>query len=462
MRPTRIREIKMKKQLFLASALTIALTSQAQILTPTKTTSDGVGQPIPGMFTCDGKSRMSNYLDYGKQNVRIYNENLEIEKNFEIIQYDNIGRYRVTKRRELVWKNMPEYDKEIKDTVRLGIDLPSIKEITVDDIRRILDWRVETYKGMVITEASRTTTSVSFNVDVNKDLLEVQNYDGYVSGHYYIGTITCSVFDVNPQYTTVSGTLKYYGPSFTGDWKEVEKSDVQFDNDRTFLLFYHDMTSLFDDNSFAITQSLFKKDEAYEYIVPICQQIIEGTDNSDRDKDGEVDEVVTRYGKSYPGFKIMQDNGNVLATIMIDEGYSFSPYSWREAINFLHFENKDYIAARVQKENNNGETEYATIFYAITPGDATSIKAVRTEHNGVKATPALAHKNETVVVDFSGIENAKLLSVVNGNGRTVMQTHVTNGQTSYTLNTSDLPAGLYVVKVDNGKHTTETCKIVVR
>lgn len=43
-----------------------------------------------------------------------------------------------------------------------------------------------------------------------------------------------------------------------------------------------------------------------------------------------------------------------------------------------------------------------------------------------------------------------------------MQTHVTNGQTSYTLNTSDLPAGLYVVKVDNGKHTTETCKIVVR
>ena len=66
MRPTRIREIKMKKQLFLASALTIALTSQAQILTPTKTTSDGVGQPIPGMFTCDGKSRMSNYLDYNE------------------------------------------------------------------------------------------------------------------------------------------------------------------------------------------------------------------------------------------------------------------------------------------------------------------------------------------------------------------------------------------------------------
>ena len=456
MRPTRIREIKMKKQLFLASALTFALTSQAQILTPTKTTSDGVGQPIPGMFTCDGKSRTTNYLEYGERNVRIYNENLENEKNFEIIQYDNIGRYSVTKQRELVWK--PEYDRERKDTVQLISGFPP----TIDEFRRM----VGSAKWMIITEISRTARSVTFNIDVNKDSLEAKVYDHYygewVKNHYYIGTLTCTQFGEYAQYAKIFGTLKYYGPSFTGDWNEVEKSDVRYDNDGTFLLFYHDMTSLFDDNSFAITQSLFKKDEAYEYIVPICQQIIKGTDNSDRDEDGEVDQVVTDYGISYPGFKIMQDNGNVLATIMFDDGYSFSPYSWREALNFLHFENKDYIAARVQKENNNGETEYATIFYAITPGDATSIKAVRTEYNGIKATPALAHKNETVVVDFSGIENAKQLSVVNGNGRTVMQTHVTNGQTSYTLNTSDLPAGLYVVKVDNGKNTTETCKIVVR
>lgn len=457
----------MKKQLFLASALSFALTSQAQILTPTKTTSDGVGQPIPGMFTCDGKSRMSNYLEYGERNVRIYNENLENEKNFEIIQYDNIGRYSVTKRRELVWKNIPEKDWILDNTGRPGIDsigpgINDMKDMTVDNIRRL----VGSDKWVIVTETSRTATSVSINIDVNKDSLEYKTFnpvlDRWVVTNYVTGTITFSLNADNPRYATLSGTLKFYSPSYTGDWKEVKKSDVRYDNDRTFLLFYHDMTSLFDDNSFAITQSLFNKDEAYEYIVPICQQIIEGTDNSDRDEDGEVDQVVTEYGISYPGFKIMQDNGNVLATIMFDGGYSFSPYSWREALNFLHFENKDYIAARVQKENNNGETEYATIFYAITPGDATSIKAVHTEYNGVKATPALAHKNETVVVDFSGIENAKQLSVVNGNGRTVMQTHVTNGQTSYTLNTSDLPAGLYVVKVDNGKNTTETCKIVVR
>ena len=462
----------MKKQLFLASALTFALTSQAQILTPTKTTSDGVGRPIPGMFTCDGKSRMTNYIDYSKQgkqgiqNIRIYNENLEVEKEFEFVQ-PNIGRYSVTKQRELVWKNMPEKDLILDNTGRPGIDsigpgINDMKDMTVDNIRRL----VGSDKWVIVTETSRTATSVSINIDVNKDSLEYKMFDPvldrWVVTNYVTGTITFSLNADNPRYATLSGTLKFYSPSYTGDWKEVWKSDVLYDSDRTFLLSYHDMTSLFDDNRFAITQSLFKKDEAYEYIAPICQQIIERTDNSDRDEDGEVDQVVTGYGISYPGFKIMQDNGNVLATIMFDGGYSFYPYIWQESLDFLHFENKDYIAAHVQKKNNNGETEDATIFYAITPGDATSIKAVHTEYNGVKATPALAHKNETVVVDFSGIENAKLLSVVNGNGRTVMQTHVTNGQTSYTLNTLDLPAGLYVVKVDNGKHTTETCKIVVR
>lgn len=459
----------MKKQLFLASALTFALTSQAQILTPTKTTSDGVGRPIPGMFTCDGKSRMTNYIDYSKQgiqNIRIYNENLEVEKEFEFVQ-PNIGRYSVTKQRELVWKNMPEKDLILDNTGRPGIDsigpgINDMKDMTVDNIRRL----VGSDKWVIVTETSRTATSVSINIDVNKDSLEYKMFDPvldrWVVTNYVTGTITFSLNADNPRYATLSGTLKFYSPSYTGDWKEVWKSDVLYDSDRTFLLSYHDMTSLFDDNRFAITQSLFKKDEAYEYIAPICQQIIERTDNSDRDEDGEVDQVVTGYGISYPGFKIMQDNGNVLATIMFDGGYSFYPYIWQESLDFLHFENKDYIAAHVQKKNNNGETEDATIFYAITPGDATSIKAVHTEYNGVKATPALAHKNETVVVDFSGIENAKLLSVVNGNGRTVMQTHVTNGQTSYTLNTLDLPAGLYVVKVDNGKNTTETCKIVVR
>lgn len=469
MRPTRIREIKMKKTLLVVSALSVALASQAQILKP-KSKLDGVGVSVPGMFTCDGKSRMSNYLDFGEKSVKIYDENLDVEKEFDLVR-TNVEKYSVTKYRELLWKNMPQFDKVVDSAVYPT----AIEKVTVDLIRDMTEfdeyngWSRRLFgKEAVITETSRTATSVSFDISVNKDSLEVsKDYNGKLTGHYYIGQITYSLVDSltssgdRQQCGKYSGTLKYYGPSLTGAWKEdPEKSDERSFEIRPINLYYYDMASLYDDGHFLITQNLFNADKAYEYVVPICQLSVERTTETDSDGDGEPDLIVTWYGCTYPGFKIMQDNGNVVATIMLDEGYSLNTYD--SDFTFVHFENKNYIVANVEKAGSDGKTEYASIFYAITPGDASSIKAVRTERTGLKATPELARKNEMVVVDFSTIENAKLLSVVNGNGQTVMQTPVANGQTSYRLNTSNLPAGLYVVKVDNGKRMTESCKIVVR
>lgn len=462
----------MKKTLLVVSALSVALASQAQILKPESVLGDmRVPVPVPGMFTCDGKSRMSNYLDHNEKNVKVYNEDLEVEKEFDLV-LPNAQSYAVTKYRELLWKNMPQFDM----VVDYAFDPVAIEKVTVDLIRDMTEFD-EYYGGSlrlfgkeaVITETSRTATSVSFDISVNKDSLEVsKDYgSGKLKGHYYIGQITYTLVDSltlsgdRQQCGKYSGTLKYYGPSLTGAWKEdPEKSDERSFEIRPISLYYYDMASLYDDGHFLITQNLFNADKAYEYVVPICQLSVERTTETDSDGDGEPDQIVTWYGCTYPGFKIMQDNGNVVATIMLDEGYSLNTYD--SDFTFVHFENKNYIVANVQKAGNDGKTEYASVFYAITPGDAASIKAVRTERTGLKATPEFARKNEMVVVDFRGIENAKLLSVVNGNGQTVMQTSVANGQTSYRLNTSNLPAGLYVVKVDNGKRMTESCKIVVR
>lgn len=464
----------MKKTLLVVSALSVALTSQAQILKPESVLGDmRVPVPVPGMFTCDGKSRMSNYLDHDEKNVKIYNEDLEVEKEFDLV-LPNAQSYAVTKYRELLWKNMPQFDMVVD-----FVGSPTaIENMTADQIRDNMNYiygyeNPDGLRGLfgkeaVLTETSRTATSVSFDISVNKDSLEVsKDYNGKLTGHYYIGQITYSLVDSltssgdRQQCGKYSGTLKYYGPSLTGAWKEdPEKSDERSFEIRPINLYYYDMASLYDDGHFLITQNLFNADKAYEYVVPICQQSVVRTEETDLDGDGEADQITTWYGCDYPGFKIMQDNGNVVATIMLDEGYSLNTYD--SDFTFVHFENKNYIVANVQKAGNDGKTEFASVFYAITPGDAASIKAVRTERTGLKATPELARKNEMVVVDFSTIENAKLLSVVNGNGQTVMQTPVANGQTSYRLNTSNLPAGLYVVKVDNGKRMTESCKIVVR
>ena len=457
----------MKKTLLVVSALSVALASQAQILKPESVLGDmRVPVPVPGMFTCDGKSRMSNYLDHDEKSVKIYDENLDVEKEFDLV-LPNVETYAVTKYREPLWKNMPQFDK----VVDFAIDPIAIEDMTADRIRDLRTndgYYVLLGKEAVITETSRTATSVSFDISVNKDSLELStDYNGKLTGHYYIGKITYSLVDTlllngdRQQFGKYSGTLKYYGSSLTGAWKEApEKSDVRSFDVEALDLMYSDMVSPCEGSYFLITQNLFNADKAYEYVVPICQQSVERTNETDLDGDGEVDQIVTWYGYACPGFKIMQDNGNVVATVMFDEGYILNRYD--RYLNFVHFENKNYIVANVQKTGSDGETEYASIFYAIAPGDAASIKAVRTERTGLKATPELARKNEMVVVDFSTIENAKLLSVVNGNGQTVMQVPVANGQTSYRLNTSNLPAGLYVVKVDNGKRMTESCKIVVR
>lgn len=92
----------MKKTLLVVSALSVALASQAQILKP-KSELVGIGDPAPVMFTCDGKGRMYNYLDTGEKRVKIYDENLDVEKEFDLV-LPNVETYSVTKYRELLWK----------------------------------------------------------------------------------------------------------------------------------------------------------------------------------------------------------------------------------------------------------------------------------------------------------------------------------------------------------------------
>ena len=262
----------MKKTLLVVSALSVALASQAQILKP-KSKLDGVGVPVPGMFTCDGKSRMSDYLDYGEKSVetsaKIYDENLDVEKEFDLVR-TNVERYSVTKYRELLWKNMPQFDR----VVDYAVYPTAIENVTADLIREMPESN-EWYepkifgKEAVITETSRTATSVSFDISVNKDSLEVsKDYNGKLTGHYYIGQITYSLVDSltlsgdRQQCGKYSGTLKYYGPSLTGAWKEApEKNNVQSYDVSALDLWYRDMVSPYDDSYFLITQNLFNADK---------------------------------------------------------------------------------------------------------------------------------------------------------------------------------------------------------
>lgn len=196
----------MKKTLLVVSALSVALASQAQILKP-KSELVGIGDPAPVMFTCDGKGCMYNYLDTDEKRVKIYDENLDVEKEFDLV-LPNMETYAVTKYREPLWKNMSQFDKVVDHTVYPDVNHEvyptAVENMTVDLIRDDMNFLYRyIYNGeplfgkeAVITETSRTATSVSFDISVNKDSLELSwDYNGKLTGHYYIGQITYSLVD---------------------------------------------------------------------------------------------------------------------------------------------------------------------------------------------------------------------------------------------------------------------------
>ena len=223
------------------------------------------------------------------------------------------------------------------------------------------------------------------------------------------------------------------------------------------------MNAAYDTDCLYVTQSLFNSDKAYEYIQPIYELYKGYSYDYDRDNDGEVDSVRVEYSLSAVGFSIVQEDGNIISSVKFGDGWSDGTfYDGFNHLSYLRFDNKNYIVADVRIKNDDGESETASIFYAFTPGNPSSIKAVRTENHGIKATPAIARQSEVVSVDVSSFNNPRHIMVVNSNGQTMMQQAVAEGANSVKVKTAGLPAGLYVVKVSDGKSTSDNCKIIIR
>lgn len=203
------------------------------------------------------------------------------------------------------------------------------------------------------------------------------------------------------------------------------------------------------------SQNIFNDDESYEWIEEMVEPYQRIQSEQDRDDDGEIDYRTLYRGYSKVGWRIMQENGNILAEIKFGEGRS----SYGPPV-LLDFAGKKYLEISTCGEMDSN-VEYQ--LYEITStGSSTSLKKVRTDYGRITASPAFAKQNEIITIDLSNAKGAKELSMVSGNGRVVLQQKLKEGQKQITMHTSGLAAGMYVIKVSDGKNTTENCKIVIR
>ena len=459
----------MKKLLFLFSCSLLALSAGAQKIEPVKTTDDFAGWGIiPGKYTCDGKGRIytSDYSYEEPYKFKIFDENLNEEKAFQF--KENVVGYTLISRRDTVVteKKRDGYNSE---ETRIYSVFSSINDVTLEHIKAFVEERFYNVRNSpslyTYKEIARTSNTITYELGVDEDSVKKVLSYGYVGCNYIKGLIVCT-FDNDSKTTLFKGTTSSYtyGPTFTGDWKQTKiNGEFSYNGSSCLYLSDYDVVNRTDDNRFYLTQSLFNNDASYEYIVPINELYEYSVNKWDRDDDGEIDEIETVYGAKNIGFEIVQDNGTVLSSVKFGDGFILDRYAYNKELRYVHFANKRYLMVYVEKDKGDeGERETYTIFYSIDPSDPTSLKAVRTEKTGIKAMPAIARQSEVVNVDVSKFKNPRHVSVVSSNGQTVMTRHIADGQSHVEVQTSGLPAGLYIVKVTDGQSVSDNCKIIIR
>lgn len=189
-----------------------------------------------------------------------------------------------------------------------------------------------------------------------------------------------------------------------------------------------------------ITQTLFDDDDSYEWFSRI--------------EDSEYNTT---------GLALRKDDGTVITTI--DFGSWFNDNLYSENTKVLHcFDDSSlkemwYLTILLRDKDYN----YITRFYSFEKGKISStIKQVKDVHHGIKATPALPKANEVVKVDLGGMKSPRTLSVVNASGAVVTRMQLEDGQQEANVSTHGLPAGMYVIRVSDGKTETDNCKIIIR
>lgn len=203
------------------------------------------------------------------------------------------------------------------------------------------------------------------------------------------------------------------------------------------------------------TQSLFDKDNSYEYIVPIGY-----------------------YNKEFnyvdaTGLRIVKDDNTTIAEISFDDKWILYMGDWNSNFNnwyvkvFRLFDDTNlkehfYLAVDVYRDGGEYE-ENATLVYAFERGKvSTSIKKVNEIKNSIKATPSMPQKNEVVKVDLSGIQSPKKLLVVSSEGKIVCSKNLSSDQKETTVETGKFPAGMYIIQVADAKNIRENCRIIIR
>lgn len=172
---------------------------------------------------------------------------------------------------------------------------------------------------------------------------------------------------------------------------------------------------------------------------------------------------------SATGVAIKQEDGTTLATIKFGEGCCM-PHTYISdydglMIEVLHFDNKYFLCFQLYLPTSDAEGNKIRVIrlYEFNPGHiSTSLKKVADIPVKMKVSPTLPQKNETIKVDLSGMGSPNKLTVVDTNGKVCFTRSIQSDQKSVELSTSGMSAGMYIIRVSDGKKEVDNCRVIIR
>jgi hypothetical protein len=293
--------------------------------------------------------------------------------------------------------------------------------------------------------------------------------DDYQNGYWTLQ------FEWNKETNTIEAICIKHGVSYTGEWvKTIERYDYDED-DFLYDMVIHpvligqwdDIDDGFADDGFIATQTLFNNDDKWEFIRPIYKEVIYEDyyydSEQDRDGDGEIDYKRTRYSDKIVGYQIVSEDGNVLASLDVEENdyCGLAVIMWDEDV---------YLATIIEKKVESDDEEdyydrYETymVLYTIDK-NTTNISKINATAPAMRVSPALANRNSTINVTLDGEAATRggELIITDSNGRTIGRNRVDAGQKSVTMSTDRMSTGAYNITLTEKGKKIDNARIIVK
>ena len=407
---------------------------------------------IPKEFSYTGVPYLMMYDSQDRNILKVYDDNLDEVK-------------KITMKEDIPFRYQLTYQDEVRDV----ISVEEVQKVQFVEYASYVEF-VEKEKminpnfsesELVIVELGGGVRRISYNYSECKDCYG-SNYDFYF-GYATLDKKYPKVYFIDGG-QEVKGYRAEYEAQYSA-WRSEGTRVVDCERSQKRIRLCNINLNQGDGEAeryFELSQTLFNKDAAYEYIMP-KYKLGTSTGLPNGSLPENYGEVIT--SRSYiiseqnevvlEGFQIVSESGDIVSDITFGDGFECNSGDLESAY-VITMGAKTYLAF-----DGYCNGEYATIFYKI-DNTLNALQKVKIAPSSMKVSPTILKRGATIHVNFvDGNQQGSDIVISSVSGVTMQRVKIPAGQSSVQIPTQSF-SGMYCIgRYVNGGNK-ETKKIIVK